>query len=413
MLDPSHVQLYDVVDGITAAATRQTYRSVFSLFLERNKIKDRHWLLQQHPRFIEAQIIDHIRFLSEERQLTAGSISVAVAAIFHFFEMNDVILNKRKVTRFIPEEQTSSKDRAYKHEEILHMLLKCDERSRVIILLMASTGMRIGAIPGLQIGDLEEIAKYDIYKINVYSKFPRDRYYCFCTPETKQAISSYLTYRKRFGDPLATKSPLIREQFEINDPFAAAHPKPIKLRTIVYIIEEILKRSGLKTKEVMRSHGLRKHAITMMIKAKLDYSSREYIVGHKVSRGLDVNYDRTSEEDRLAEYAKAIDLLTISPEHRLKKKVSELESEKTGELARLKAQLHENQQTMGETKALMKVAKAQSDNVMVRMNEVMSIIKRVQDPRYQRELQVQEEERIRQKIMKEQQQQQRQEHQQQ
>ena len=346
MLDPSHVQLYDVVDGITAAATRQTYRSVFSLFLERNKIKDRHWLLQQHPRFIEAQIIDHIRFLSEERQLTAGSISVSVAAIFHFFEMNDIILNKRKVTRFIPEEQTSPKDRAYKHEEIRQMLLKCDERSRVIILLMASAGMRIGAIPGLQIGDLEEIAKYDIYKITVYSRFPRDRYYCFCTPETKQAISSYLTYRKRFGDPLAKTSPLIREQFEINDPFAAAHPKPIKLRTIVYIIEEILNRSGLKTKEVMRSHGLRKHAITMMIKAKLDYSTREYLVGHKVSRGLDVNYDRTSEEDRLAEYAKAIDLLTIAPEYRLKKQIKELESVQAEELKQVRSQMEHLQSWM-------------------------------------------------------------------
>jgi hypothetical protein len=79
----------------------------------------------------------------------------------------------------------------------------------------------------------------------------------------------------------------------------------------------------LKTKEVMRSHGFRKFAITMMKKAKVDYSDREFHVGHRYSRGLDVNYDRTSEEDRLQEYLKSVDLLTISPENRLRKEVHE------------------------------------------------------------------------------------------
>lgn len=54
----------------------------------------------------------------------------------------------------------------------------------------------------------------------------------------------------------------------------------------------------------MRAHGFRKFAISTMIKAKVDYNSREYLVGHKMSRGLDVNYDRTSEEDRLLEFLK-------------------------------------------------------------------------------------------------------------
>ena len=115
----------------------------------------------------------------------------------------------------------------------------------------------------------------------------------------------------------------MREQFEIDDPFVAANPRPIAHRTIAYIVDEILKRSGLKTKEVMRSHGFRKFAITMMKKAKVDYSDREFLVGHRYSRGLDVNYDRTTEEDRLQEYLKSVDLLTISPENRLRKEVQD------------------------------------------------------------------------------------------
>ena len=55
-----------------------------------------------------------------------------------------------------------------------------------------------------------------------------------------------------------------------------------------------------------------------MKKANADFSDRVFLIGH---RGLDVNYDRTSEDDRLQEYLKAMDLLTISPENRLRKEI--------------------------------------------------------------------------------------------
>jgi len=316
-------QIYKVDEGIPSPNTRLRYRSAFSLFLIYCRQTDLSVLIQQEPRLIEARIIGYINFLAEVKHYARGSISAAVSTIIHFFEMNDVILNKKKISRFLPEEVSDHTDRAYTREEIQQLLCRCDERSRVIILLMASTGMRMGAIPGLQMGHLEKIAAHNLYKITVYANFPRAKYYCFCTPESAIAIDSYLSYRQRFGDPLNKTSPLVREQFEIDDPFMAANPKPIAHRTIAYIIDETLKRSGLKTKEVMRSHGFRKFAITMMKKARLDYSDREFLVGHRYSRGLDVNYDRTSEEDRLQEYLKAIDLLTISPENRLRKEIQD------------------------------------------------------------------------------------------
>lgn len=316
-------QVYEVDDGIPSPDTKSRYRSAFSLFLRYCRQTDLYLLIQQNPRLIEAQIIDYINFLSEEKHYARGSICAAVSTILHFFEMNDVILNKKKISRFLPEDVTNHTDRAYTHEEIQEMLKRSDQRSRVIILLMASTGMRIGAIPSLQIGHLEKIVEQNLYKITVYANFPRAKYYTFCTPETAIAIDSYLAYRQRFNDPLNKTSPLIREQFEINDTFVAANPRPISHRTIAYLIDEILKRSGLKTKEVMRSHGFRKFAITMMKKAKVDYSDREFLVGHRYSRGLDVNYDRTNEEDRIQEYLKAVELLTISPENRLRREVQD------------------------------------------------------------------------------------------
>jgi integrase len=158
MIDPLSPlqQIYNVDDGIAVVETRQRYRYAFDHFLKYAH-KDPRLLLQQTTRSIENQIIDYIRFLSEEKHHLRGTINVAVCAIFHFFEMNDVVLNKRKVKHFMPSNESAKDDRAYTHEEIRQMLLKCDQRSRVVILLMGSTGMRIGALPGLQIGNLMKI----------------------------------------------------------------------------------------------------------------------------------------------------------------------------------------------------------------------------------------------------------------
>jgi integrase len=250
--------------------------------------------------------------------------------------MNDFpipIASRKKFKRFLPPDESTYEDRPYTTEEIQRILDKCyDERSRVIILLMVSTGMRIGAIHTLQIGDLTTgtlpgpAQDTELYKIQVYARSKHDKYYTFCTPETKLAIDSYLVgYRKRFGEDITNKrSPLIREQFNVDDKIRIHSPRFLSKRMIVHLVEQALKRSGVKTSEVMRSHGFRKHYVTQSIKAKVDYNAREYLVGHRLPRD-DPSYDRTSDEDRLSEYAKVIDLLTISPENKLRKEVREKE----------------------------------------------------------------------------------------
>jgi integrase len=355
--------IYSITDGLGSKHTKKLYNLSFQRFLECSNMPDSESLViqakERGPRFVESLIINHIRHLADNEKLAPTSIYVYICAIFHFFEMNDITINKKKISRFIPPDESSKEDdRAYTHEEIERILLKCDERARVVILLMVSTGMRVGALNTLQIKDLVKIEDYELYRITVYSNSPKDRYYTFCTPECAVAIDSYLDYRLRFGETIKPHAPLLREQFNIDDPFHIRSPKSIALDTLVYIIKQVLKRSGKQSNgEVMMTHGFRKFAITQMKKAKVDYSDREYLVGHRHSRGLDVNYDRTTEEDRLVEYVKAIDLLTINPEHRLQKKVNELESEQEYEIARLKEEMERNKKTVDHALAMIEAVK--------------------------------------------------------
>jgi integrase len=352
------LQVYDVTAGIKSINTKIHYKWAFSYFLKYLKLEECTILLEKDPRFIEATIIDFIVWMAEDKKLAHNSIKSILAPVLHFFEMNDIVLNRHKIGKFVPADENSREDRCYTYEEIAKLLEAADERFKVVILLMASTGMRIGAIPGLEIGHISQISSYKLYKIQVYALSRNDRYYAFCTPECSVAIDSYLAYRERCGETLKPSTPLIREQFDIYDKFHAAHPCRISTDSLEKTMERIIKKAGINTTgEVMRNHGLRKFAITQMIKAKVGYDAREYLVGHRGSRGLDIHYDRTSEEDRLMEYLKAVDLLTIDPKQRLEKENQELKSEQAEEIARLKEEIERNRKNTEHVQAMVEAVK--------------------------------------------------------
>ena len=50
----------------------------------------------------------------------------------------------------------------YSPDEIQQLLVKADEPARVIILLLASTGVRIGAIPGLKLKRLIKVDDFNL-----------------------------------------------------------------------------------------------------------------------------------------------------------------------------------------------------------------------------------------------------------
>ena len=103
-----------------------------------------------------------------------------------------------------------ARDRAYTHEEISRILNVSDLRMKVIILLMASSGMRIGAIPTLRLRNLEKRDQLDkVYKIIIYEN-SSEEYCTFCTPECASFIDLYLEYRQKNGEKLDKDSFLMR-----------------------------------------------------------------------------------------------------------------------------------------------------------------------------------------------------------
>ena len=129
----------------------------------------------------------------EGKQSTA--IENYVKPVILYYKMNDVILNTRKVNRIMPEKRRIKKDRAYYDSEISKMLEIADERMRVVILLLSSSGIRIGAIQSIRLRNLKD------NRLTVYEN-DKEEYITFITPECKKAIDDYLDMRLRYGEKL-------------------------------------------------------------------------------------------------------------------------------------------------------------------------------------------------------------------
>jgi site-specific recombinase XerD len=206
---------------------------------------------------------------------------------------------------------------------------KCDIRQRVIILLLASTGMRVGALPVLRIGDIKKFEEHDLYLIWVYNNSRKDRYYTFCSVECAHAVDDYLAYRKRLGEEIKDSNPLIRNKVTADNPFVVKASKFIKVRSIQLIVKKLQKEAGIvlkDKKDIANCHGFRNAYISILDRTGVQYSTREYLSGHRLL-GQDSSYLRPSEEDRLVEYRKALDFLTISSESKLRQQIKNKESE--------------------------------------------------------------------------------------
>ena len=118
-------RIYLVTDGIKSRQTKKTYLSLFKDFLRTIGSSDLKTLLDYKSSVIESKIISHIEYL-KERKLSYSSIQVSCAAILHFFDINDVNLNTRKIKRFLPEDESDrySTDRPYSVDEIRQILDK-------------------------------------------------------------------------------------------------------------------------------------------------------------------------------------------------------------------------------------------------------------------------------------------------
>jgi integrase len=346
-VDETHPAYVNYVSSLKSPITRKAYVIRLKNYLRYPKISFSTFdeLLKRDRRIIEQGVIDILIDMRYKLDLSFSAQNIFLCALTHFFSINDVTINRKKIKKFMSDSENKYEYRSYTAEEIGRLLLTCDDRERAIILILSSTGMRVGAVHPLCLKDLkkwiiDEQGNY-IYQIQVYSSSSKYRYYTFCTPECAVAIDSYLELRKRYGEKLIktetgwnpSNAYLIIRAF--NRKSFYFNPIPIRCRTTITtnIIVPKLEAIDLRQRKLPSNnslpkanshtrgdlhpcHSFRIFAITQMQRAKVDKTIREMLVNH--STGLDSVYYKASEEEIYLEYLKAIDNLTISNDYKLK-----------------------------------------------------------------------------------------------
>lgn len=356
-----HPKIHYVTEGLKSSQSARQYLFQFNAFLKflgfsvgrstSKGVYDQYLvkLLERSPEQIEELIVEFLQYLQDKKHLKASSINLAKAAIVHFFKRNRVRLNKDWISGYVPADEGYQEDRPYTGEEIQQLLDSCPEdRIRAAILLMTSTGMRVGALTHrvkedmssvLECGDLTWNSEYGLYKIKVYNRSKGGRYPTYCTPECANMLNKYLDYRRGCGEIITGTSPLIREQFDPTDRLAVSNPRKILETTLTKILRALVVKAGIKSSlfhQVKLTHGYRKFAITSMVSAGVKDTHRRYLTGH-AQVGQDASYVLPTEDDLLAEYVKAIPLLTIDQTQKLKTRVKEIETERSQEMVELRA----------------------------------------------------------------------------
>lgn len=333
--------------GFHSEATKESYAKKLSQFLEWSGMTPDGLLKMatDDPRSVQRLIIDYV----EERRNTASgsTISQMVAALKHFFEMNDAeeAIAWRKISKIMPRARKTGSDRAPTIQEIRQMMEAADTRTRCIILVCASSGIRVGAFEDMTWGDLAPIPGRDgpgVARLRVYRGYPEE-YVTFVTPECHGMLLKYRKMREDAGEIVTEDSPLLRDAWD-SHPYRKDVRKspgvatPLSPKTISNMMGRFLKSINMRNRESARSsghefkqvHGFRKYFKTCAERT-MKTIDVEKLMGHAES------YYKPPEEYLLEQYAKAVPDLTISEEAELRRSIKRQEAvsdRKMGEIER-------------------------------------------------------------------------------
>jgi integrase len=331
---PSISKMYDAIAGPRRMGSEETvvnYIKAVRKFCKFNSIENPEELLQKiqngdvDPR---KKVDAYIDYALTEEKFAHGYVRGLVFGIKKWFELNGVVVNWEQI-ELPTSTEIREHDRAPTKEELKRLLNHASgARDRAIIYADASSGLRIGTLLSLRVGDADftypDVARFTVERKRG-RKFSTSRggsqgrlFVSWITPEARMALQQYLKEREAAGEKLTPESPLFTDAYY--------NGKFITVEAFERVWARLLRRAGLAQKShkwfILHVHTLRKYFRSNCV--GVDISYRERWMGHK-GLYLDMSYFRAEEQLHLNEYRKAMPHLTIyatsTDEKNLRKKM--------------------------------------------------------------------------------------------
>ena len=322
---------------VKAQRTKENYQYFFSKFMEWcknsvDKLITADGLLILKESALQTVVEDYVMYL--RKRVSPNSLTPILASIELYFSMNDKVLNWKRVKKMIPERVKKSGYSAYQNEDVKKLLEGCgsSKRNRCIVLMMVSTGCRIGALEGLKLKHISNMP--DGCRAVLFYENSTEEYQGFLTNEASKALDEMLQERQKDGERLDDESCVFRETYQIG----IQKSKHMSLRAIKLVllraVRNVERRKFGNRYDVMTSHGIRKRYATIIKMNKdIPYSVGERLLGHQID--LDPSYFVPTKENLFNFWKLIIPELIIDESERertrrveAEKKINELETEK-------------------------------------------------------------------------------------
>ena len=411
--------------GIRAKASlyryTQSLRQVVCEFLEEwleGTFEERVAQLVKHgkddPEWTRDLLINLSRKLRERTELAKGDPDYLNPGSFgnyfnpvkKLFDMNDIALSWKRIYSTYPEQDNLPDTAGWTREEIAKILSHArDAQTRAIILVLASSGVRAGAMDALNWGDLTPIYRTNkelvldpgegevaCAMLEVY-RGSSEAYTTFVTPEAFAALQDYgRSWAEIMGRQAGQDDPM----FVINRgvPHRMA-PLSIRRRVLAAVVDAGLRGQVGESKryKVPLMNGFRRFW-NKTCKEVLSGDStlgslikKEYMMGHRGLTSLDENYFKTDALELAREYVTAVPDLTIDDSDRLRlsnrrmaDNVRRLEGEKGVEMARIQEEMAALKRENKEMAARLNGEKGEKDEEMSRLREEVAELKKRRDP---------------------------------
>lgn len=329
--------------------TAKQYLYYLNRFKDYYHLKDFDSLLGMEPSKLQIMIEDWI--IELKKQVNPNTIPPMVFGVKSFFEANDVELKWKKIQRLMPDKIKASGIRAYSKDQIKIMIDTAkDIRAKALILFLASSGIRIGAIPDLR---LKHLADYEGCKLVTVYEGTKEEYQTFISPEATKALTVYHNKRIQDGEYFTENTPLFRKVYRLK----SEKPKPVNKPTLQEIIRRVLINAGLRQGkkgnryDVQIDNGFRKFFNSAIKNTEgINLSYAEKLLGHSITIPLDNHYLEPETAKIFKVYSSALTNLTIDESElqaaKLKakeEKITQLEA-KTKENSELQIQINELKQ---------------------------------------------------------------------
>ncbi|MFO7966303.1 MAG: site-specific integrase [Archaeoglobaceae archaeon] len=239
--------------------------------------------------------IEAYQLYLKSQDYAPGSIRVMTANIKSWLEVNEIEIGKLPK----PQNYVKYQDRSPKPEELQKLIDVLDLRGKVVVSMLALSGLRIGTLLKLKYKHIKEDLENGNTPIciQVSSEDTKGKYadyWTFIGKEAAEYLKLYIEAR-RSGTLRKTMPPE-----EINDESPLIIDikyntiKPVTPRAINNYLNRAMKRAGIIPKDNdkpmydLRVHSLRKYFKTQLTANGVQSDYIEFMMGHKISTYHDI-----------------------------------------------------------------------------------------------------------------------------